>query len=75
MLTAVAFDWLTPIRWRTVFVIAVAALLGEIAAELVTSEIFGSHAGVAIQLIASAVAYSLTLTASIRILQRRLPAI
>jgi hypothetical protein len=75
VLTAVAFDWLMPIRWRTVLAIAAAAVLGEIVAELVTSILFGSHAGIAIQLIASAIAYSLTLTVSIQILQRRLPAL
>ena len=69
VLTALALDWLPPIPWRTAFVISTVALLGEVLAELVTAEVFEASAGVAVQLVASAVAYSATMLGSISILR------
>ena len=69
--TAVAFDWLTPIRWRDAFFVAVGALLAEVVAELLTSTILSSDATVAIQLLVSAIAYAVTLSASRWVLHRR----
>jgi hypothetical protein len=69
VVTALALDWLPPIRCRTALAISAVALLGEILAELVTADIFGDNAGVAVQLIASAVAYSLTMSTSISFIQ------
>jgi hypothetical protein len=70
VLTALAFDHLIPIRWPTAFAIALAALLAEITAEVALGALFGIHAGIGIQLITSAVAYALTLTLSLTILDR-----
>jgi hypothetical protein len=69
VLTALALDWLPPIRWRTALAISAVSLPGEILTELVTADIFGENAGVAVQLIGSAIAYSATMFGSISILQ------
>jgi hypothetical protein len=65
ILTGIAVDWLPPIRWRTALVISVVALLGEALAEVITAQIAGNHAGVTVQLIATALAYSAVLGGSI----------
>lgn len=71
VLTAIAFDWLKPIRWTNAFVIAAGALFAEIAAESLIGRLFGSGVGVAAQLVTSAVAYALTLWTSLWILRRQ----
>ena len=68
ILTALMFDYLVPIRWSTAWVIAVGALVAEITAEWVLSIAVGPNAGVSIQLVASALAYALTLALSSGIL-------
>jgi hypothetical protein len=52
VVTAIALDYLPPIRWRSVFAIAAAALGMEIPAEIVSSALFGVHAGTWAPLIA-----------------------
>jgi hypothetical protein len=49
--------------------ISAIALLGELLTELVAAEVFGDNAGLAVQLIAAAIAYSATMLGSISILQ------
>jgi len=70
VLTALAFDYLVPIRWKTAIVIAVGAVVAEIAIEFSLSVPFGARAGVGIQLVGSALAYTLTLAVSLAILNR-----
>jgi hypothetical protein len=73
VLTAIAFDRLISIRWIEALLIAIAALIAEFVAESVTAGMFGTNAGVTVQLIASALAYAATLSISLWILRRRLP--
>ena len=70
VVTAIALDYLPPIRWRHAFVIAGAALVIEILAEIVTSAIFGAHANFWAPLIATAIAYSVTAAIIITVIQK-----
>jgi hypothetical protein len=74
VLTALAIDWLPPIRWRTAVLIAALAMAAEGGDEIPLGTFLGPRAGVAIQLATSALAYALVLGLSIGILQRRQPA-
>jgi hypothetical protein len=65
VVTAIALDYLPPIRWRYAFAIAATALVMEILAEIVTADLLGVHAGTWVQLIATAIAYSITVAVSI----------
>jgi len=75
VLTAIAFDWLTPLRWRDAVLIALGALIAELTAEALTGALFGATAGVGVQLLASAIAYAATMSISLWLLRRRLPII
>jgi hypothetical protein len=75
VLTALALDWLPAIRWRTVWIISVIALLGEVAAESITGAVVGVHAGLIVQLIATTLAYGAMLFASISIIENQSRAI
>lgn len=70
IVTAIALDYLPPIRWRYAFAIAATALVMEILAEIVASALFGVHAGTWAQLIATAIAYSFTVVVSIMVIQK-----
>jgi hypothetical protein len=71
VLTAIALDWLPPIRWGTALLISAAAVIGEILAELIAGQIVGVHVGVMIQLIVTAAVYCVVLAGSISIIRRR----
>jgi hypothetical protein len=71
VLTALALDWLPPIRRGSALLISAAAVIVEILAEIITGQIAGVHAGVTIQLIATAAAYCVVLVGSISIIRRR----
>jgi hypothetical protein len=73
VLTAIAFDWLTPIRWKDAVLIAIGAVIAELTAETLIGALLGATAGVGIQLIASAIAYAATMSISLWLLRRRLP--
>jgi hypothetical protein len=70
VVTAIALDYLPPIRWRYVFAIAAAALGMEIPAEIVSSALFGVHAGTWAPLIATAIAYAITVAVSIVVIEK-----
>ena len=72
VLTALALDWLPPIRWGTALLISVAAVAGEILAEVITGQIAGVNAGVTIQLVATAAVYCVVLVGSISIIRVRM---
>jgi hypothetical protein len=61
IVTALALDYLPPIRWRHVMAIAATAVVMEILAELATADLFGAHAATWVQLVATTMAYSLVL--------------
>lgn len=71
LVTAIALDHLPPIQWRCALVIAAIAVGMEVLAEIVAAVLFGVHAGTWVQLIATGIAYSLTLVASIMVMQKR----
>jgi hypothetical protein len=73
VLTAIAFDWLTPIRWTDAFLIAIGALIAELIVESATGGLFGANSGVTVQLVASALAYAATMLISLQVLRRRRP--
>lgn len=70
VVTAIALDYLPPIRWRYAFAIAAIALVMEILVEIVAASLFGVRAGTWVQLAATAIAYSFTVAASIMVIQK-----
>ena len=71
VLTALALDWLPPIGWGTALLISAAAVIGEALAETIAGQFVGVHAGVTIQLIATAAMYCVVLVGSTSIIRRR----
>jgi len=70
VVTAIALDYLLPIRWRYAFAIAGTALVTEILAEIAAGAVFGVHAGTWVQLTATAIAYSFTVIVSVITIQK-----
>jgi hypothetical protein len=70
IVTAIALDYLPPIRLRSVLAISVIAVVMEILAEIIMGDLFGSHAATWVQLIGTAVAYSFTVAVSITVIQK-----
>jgi hypothetical protein len=64
VVTAIALDYLPPIRWRCAFAIAATALVTELVAEITTGALFGAHAGTWLQLTATGIAYSFSVLAT-----------
>jgi hypothetical protein len=70
VVTAIAIDYLPPIRWRYAFAITAAALGMEVLAEIVASVLFGAHAATWVQLAATAIAYAFTVVVSTILIQK-----
>ena len=70
VVTAIAIDYLPPIRWRYAFTITAAALGMEVLAEIVASVLFGVQAATWVQLAATAIAYAFTVVVSIILIQK-----
>jgi hypothetical protein len=70
VVTAIALDYLPPIRWRYAFAITATALAMEVLAELIASALFGVHAATWVQLTATAIAYAFTVVVSIIVIQK-----
>jgi hypothetical protein len=68
--TAVAIDFLPPIRWTNAFAITATALVIEVLAELAATAVWGVNVSTGVQLAVSAVAYSATVTISIGVIRR-----
>src|ERR1700733_13858165 len=70
IVTAIALDYLPPIRWSYALAIVAGALVMEVLAELAASALFGVHAATWLQLTATAIAYAFTLVVSIIVIQK-----
>jgi hypothetical protein len=70
VVTIVALKWLPPIYWWQAFIVAAAALVVEIFAEVVTARFIGASADSIWQLVATAIGYSVILVASIAFVRK-----